>query len=249
MGVINIDQIRFKEACSVVIDQERARMGIGTLSEKTVHCVLKHYLEPNEDYHEVGIGSFYADICGPNGIYEIQTRDFGNLRRKLDLFLNEDKVTIVYPIPATKWLCWLDEETGEITKRRKSPKTGSPYVIFKELYRIKKYLKHPQLKIKIILMDMEETRLLNGWSKDRKKGSTRYDRIPISLEEEINIECIKDYLMFLPITLPNQFTSKDYAKETKSPLALAQTALNILTYLNIVKRVGKQGNSYVYEEK
>ena len=48
---------------------------------------------------------------------------------------------------------------------------------FKELYRIRRYLLRDGLRLKLVLLDMEEYRLLNGWSRDKKKGSTRFDRI------------------------------------------------------------------------
>ena len=88
----------------------------------------------------------------------------------------------------------IDEETGELTDPRKSPKKGSEYTAFKELYKIKSYLKKEGLTIVLLFLDMEEYRLLNGWSRDKKKGSTRYDRIPTALVEEVEIDDIRDYL-------------------------------------------------------
>ena len=46
---------------------------------------------------------------------------------------------------------------------------------FKELYKIRPFLKNENLRFRFALIDMEEYRLLNGWSKDKKKGSERYD--------------------------------------------------------------------------
>ena len=103
-------------------------------------------------------------------ILEIQTRSFDRLREKLDRFLPLCPVTIVYPIPHEKRLIWIDEETGELSSPRKSPLTGNPYMAFKELYRIRKYLLRDGLHLKLVLLDMEEYRLLNGWSRDKKKG-------------------------------------------------------------------------------
>ena len=40
------DAARFLAACDRIIHTEHIENGIGTLSEKTVHSVLKHYLEP-----------------------------------------------------------------------------------------------------------------------------------------------------------------------------------------------------------
>ena len=40
-----MDQEHFLRACRQVMGEERERAGIGTLSEKTVHAVLKRYFE------------------------------------------------------------------------------------------------------------------------------------------------------------------------------------------------------------
>ena len=60
--------------------------------------------------------------------------------------------------------------------------------------KIKQYLPHPNLNIYLIGMEIEEIRLLNGWSKDGKKGSERFDRYPVSVKEELHIKNIDDYI-------------------------------------------------------
>ena len=241
-----MDRIAFEQAVQKIVYNERERYGIGTLSEKTLHAVVKNYMEPNEDYHEVPLEGYVADIFKDGEVVEIQTAHFNVLRRKLDKFLPLYKVTIVYPIPATKWVIWVDPETGLEVSKRKSPKKGSQYQAFRELYRIKTYLSHPNLRILFLFMDVEETKILDGWSNDKKRGATKYDRVPVELVDEMLFERIEDYRMMIPLEL-SEFTSKEYAKCAKIPVAHAQTALNIFHYLNLVERVGKRGNAYVYE--
>ena len=65
--------------------------------------------------------------------------------------------------------------------------------------------------------------------------------------EEVCIERREDYMQFIPFDLLEPFTTKDFSKSAKIPLSLAQTVLLILTDLEIVDRVGKQGNSYLYK--
>nr|MBP3599298.1 hypothetical protein [Eubacterium sp.] len=241
-----MDRKVFDQAIEKIVYQERERYGIGTLSEKTLHAVVKNYLEPNEDYHEVPLEGYVADIFRDGAVVEIQTANFNVLRRKLDKFLPLYPVTIVYPIPATKWVIWVDPETGEEVSRRKSPKKGSPYQAFKELYKIKQYLSHPNLRIRFLFIDLEETKILDGWSYDKKRGATKYDRVPKALVDEMYFERVEDYRMMIPAEL-SEFTTKDYAKSAKIPLPHAQTAMNIFHYLKLVERIGKKGNSYVYE--
>lgn len=239
----------FQTACDKVLTGQQGMNGIGTLSEKTVHAVLKNYLSPDELTQEIPVAGFVADIYTGREIIEIQTRNFDKLRRKLDSFLSICPVTLVYPIPHIKYLRWIHPATGEISAPRKSPKRGKPHTIFPELYKIRPFLSHPNLKLRIILMNMEEYRYLDGWSKDKKKGSTRCDRIPSALEEDIYIDSPAGYQYFLPNSLPDKFTSKDYKKATGIPLAHAQTALLLLHELGQIKRIGKLGNSFLYSIK
>ena len=241
-----MDEHKFNQAKEKVIGITRERHGIGTQSEKTVHAVLKHYYAPDEDTHEIYIDSYIADIYTGQEIIEIQTTQMNLLRRKLSYFLTQYPVTIVYPIPHQKWLGWIDKETGEITKLRKSPKIGSIYQIFIELYRIKQFLNHENLRFCFPFIDIEEYRLLDGWSKDKKKGSHRYDRVPVALKDEVRIECKEDYLQFIPYELPEPFTSKELAKAIKIHKRDATLVLNILNHVGAVERVGKKGNAFTY---
>ena len=237
----------FNNAKDKVLGNQRGNQGIGSLSEKTVHAILKNMYEPAGDYQEVAVLGYVADICKGNEIIEIQTANFNKMRAKLEKFLPEYNVTIVYPVPHLKWLLWIDNETGEVSKKRKSPKTGNVYTVFYELYKIKQFLKNENLRFKIVLMDVEEYRLLDGWSEDKKKGSHRYDRIPCNIAGEVSIDCIQDYVQLIPYDLPEQFSSKDYAKAAKVSTGVAGLAVNILNYLEVIKIVSKKGNAYIYE--
>ena len=243
-----MDTLRFEQAKEKIIGKDRQRLQIGTLSEKTVHAVVKHYYEPDEDKQEIPIEGLYADIFTGNEIIEIQTRSFDQVRKKLDRFLPEYPVTVVLPIPDTKWLIWIDEETGELTNPRKSPKKGSEYAAFKELYKIKPYLKKEGLTIVLLFLDMEEYRLLNGWSKDKKKGSSRYDGIPLRITREVRFERPSDYQVLIPDSLEGEFTCAEFAKAVKINNRQANLVLNILFYLEVVKRTGKRGRAFVYEK-
>ena len=242
-----MDILDFNKACDKVINVEREKNGIGTLKEKPLHAILKHYFEPNEDNHEIRTGRYVADIYNESGIIEIQTGNFNKLRGKLSVFLEQKPVTLVYPIPYTKWIIWMDEEKKEMTKRRKSPKTGSPYMVFRELYKIKDYLLHPNFNLCIVMLNTEEFKILNGWSKDKKKGATKLEQIPIKLVEELYIHEKEEYKKLIPDSLGTTFLSKDYKRATHLSLPNAQTALNVLYYVGAVKRVGKVGNAYIYE--
>ena len=140
-------------------------------------------------------------------------------------------------------------QTGEITQPRKSPRKGTPYTIFPELYKIKNFLVKPNLRIKIVMLNMEEYRFLDGWSEDKKKGSSRCDRIPTELVQEIYISEVKDYKLLIPESLKENFTSKDYKKATGLSASASTTAVHILNYVGIIERTGKKGRAYLYSRK
>lgn len=237
----------FEQAKLKVLLKQHDPHGFGTLQEKTVHAVMKLYYEPNEDYHEVPLEGYIADIYKDGQIIEIQNGNFNRLRDKLKAFLPYYQVMVVLPIPHYKWLIWLDEESGVLSGRRKSPVTGSVYSAFPELYKIKNLLTDPNLSFAFPLLDMDEYRLLNGWSKDKKKGSERYDRMPLALYDEVRFERKEDFVQVIPHELEEPFTVKEFAKAAKIHRDLAQITLHILYHMNLVERVGKRGREYLYE--
>lgn len=232
------------------VELARARQkagGIGTLGEKTLHAALKHYLCPQEDCQEQKVGRFVADILQGEEIIEIQTRNFSALNKKLPALLEHHKVTVVHPIPAQKWLYWLDPETGECSTGRKSPKQGSWLDGCYELCKVTGLLLHPGLSYRLLLMDMEEYRQLDGWGKEKKRGATRYERIPLRLQQELWLQSPEDFAQMLPQGLEEPFTVKALAKEGKISPALAAKAVRVLTKAGAICQVGKAGRAYLYE--
>lgn len=84
-----MDNYRFLQAKDFVVFSLDNKDHIGELNEKFLHAILKKYLEWDEKYHEVKIQRFVADVCFQNQIYEIQTRNFEKLKKKLDFFFNK----------------------------------------------------------------------------------------------------------------------------------------------------------------
>ena len=244
-----VDEKRFEAVKNNFIASKRERYGIGTLQEKTVHGILKDYYAPDKDMQEIPVNGYVADIFTGTEIIEIQTANFNKMRDKLTSFLPDYPVTIVYPIPHIKWIGWIDEETGSCSALRKSPLTGTVYRAFYELYKIKAFLSNKNLHLCFPLLDIEEYRLLNGWSRDKKRGSHRYDRIPIAMADEIRFDRIEDYMQLVPYDLEEPFTVTEFAKAVKIQKEEAQRVLHILNYLDILEQKGKKGRSYAYYVK
>lgn len=241
------DTEAFERAKKKIMESVRPKLGIGTLSEKSVHAILKNYYEPDESRQEVPVDNFVADICSDGKIIEIQTRQMEKLREKLGVFLPRHEVTVVHPITADKTLVLLDGETGRFVKMRKSPKKGNKYLVFPELYKIKMYLKDPNFRLRILLLAVQEYRLVNYGPWDKTLQSETYDRVPSAIVEEIAVDSLKDYRQFIPEGLDTPFTSKQFAKAARIPTDIAQSVLNILYFTGTLTRVGKEVNQYLYE--
>lgn len=240
-------RMRFDAACTAVITlAPRERHGIGMQSEKTLHAVLKNYIDPDEDHQEIPIDNYVADIYHDGRITEIQTAHMDAMRARLRCFLPQYPVRIVYPVPAEKWIIWVDPDTGELLKKNRSPLRGSFYHAFRELYRIRPFLLDPNLSFELMLIDLDEYRLLDGWSRDRKRGSHRYDRIPVRLRDRMVLTCPQDYMQFVPADLEEPFTSAELAKAVGFRKKGFSTVLLILTEAGVVERIGKRGNSWLY---
>lgn len=236
----------FDTICGQVLSGEHEKKGIGTLGERSLHAILKKYIENDTSMHEQKLGSFVADIYDGERITEIQTRNFFGLKKKLPVFLAAAPVTVVYPLPAVKYLSWIDPDTGEIVSRRKSGRPGRPADMMHELIHILPFLHDPNLTFRIMYLNIEEYRLMNGWGKDHKKGGVRQERIPTALISEHYIRNAADYLYFLPDELPAEFTVKDYRKCAKVSQTCSQRAVYILQYMGVIERFSKKGQAFIY---
>ncbi len=240
------DPADFLRTRDTVLSSERERNGIGTLAEKSLHLILKNYYEPLSAFHEQKIGRYVADILNEDGILEIQTRRFSAMRKKLEAFLAVTDVTVIHPVVRHKWMQWIDPETGEATAPRKSPKTGTVYDAFWELGAIPELLSHPRLTVCLVLLDMDETKLLNGYGKSKKRRATRADRVPRALLSETFLHTKDDYAALLPDSLPAQFTRTELCRAVGQPPEHAYTLIRVFSSVGVIAEDGKRGNAYLY---
>lgn len=265
-------QTRFSLLCEkeLTSDRSAAGEGIGTYKEKRLHAILKDFYCPEDGRTEVRLSDehltgdyavltdaatrratdrYVADIMTAEGdIVEIQTGGFYPLVKKLHFYLcaTKGRVTVVHPIVRTKWLRWMDEQTGELTERRRSPKKGDVKDVARELYWLLPYLAERRLTLCLPLLEVEETRLLNGWGNGGKRGSTRYDRFPLALCDEVVLASPEDYAaVFLPPPerLRAPFTAAEYAKATGLRGKAAYAMLRMLTELKFLTPAAPRGRA------
>jgi hypothetical protein len=227
------------------------RDSIGKYYEKTLHQVLKYYYEPDETRHELRVHGFIADIVLESGdVVEIQTSNLYKITKKLDILEKngDGKLIMVYPISAVKRVCWIDPNTGEMSKKSKSPKTRTIHDATIELYNMRHNLLRKNFELRLVLLDMDEYRYLNGWSKDGKRGSVRCDRIPVALLDEVVFSKKEDYLRFMPDGLPELFSTKDYSLAAKINARLAFYILSVLCAVGCLTKEGRIGHCNAYRK-
>lgn len=220
--------------------------GIGTLGERRLHAVIKHFFSPDSATQERRIGRYCADILFGNCITEVQTRRMDRLVDKLRVFLPAYEVTIVYPIARYKQLSWVDPESGEISPPRRSPIHGCVQDVLYELFYLREFLSHPHFHVHIMLFDMQEYRLLTGYGKQRKIRAPRAERLPRALIAEYTLDTPSDYARLIPDTLPETFTVAEYAVAVGIPLAARSRAMKVLTEVGSLQTCGRRGRAFLY---
>ena len=243
---MEVNKARFYNIVYNTTLDDHQRYNIGTYKEKKLHIMLKRYFEDDPEYHEVPVNGYIADICRDGVITEIETSGFTGLGPKLSAYLPEYSVNLVYPAPAKKYVSWIDPETSEISDRRISPKKVGVYDAIFELIRILPYVGHENLTVTVMLLEIDEYKLLDGWSRDRKKGASRYERIPVDLYDIIELSTPADFEKYIPEVCTNEFTVKEFSKAAKIREERARAVIKVFEKLSLIEKKGKRGRSYVY---
>ena len=245
---------------------------IGVLREKRLHAAIKLYLCPDEACHERPVADLLfeegevsakkrrmvADILMDGHILEVQTGGFFPLKEKIAWYLTHTpcRVTVIHPIPAVKYLSWINPEDGSIISRNKSPKRGRVKDVAKELYWVSEFIGNPRFSIRLMLVEVEEYRMADGWGRDGKRGSNRYERFPTALLGDVTLATPADYAAyFLPdsLSLPDTegnypvFTAAEYAKATGIRGRATYGVMHLLEQLRLVReQEEKIGRSKAY---
>ena len=224
---------------------------IGTLSEKSIHSIVKEYLESDKNLHEIKVGRYIADIKRGNDITEIQTQQFKKLLGKLNYYIECGyHTTIVYPLVENKYINWVDPSSIEVVERRKSSHRGVLQDIFKELYWVVDYLDNPLVDLTIVTLDAEEYKYLDGYGHNSKKRATKIDKVPTKVNNVVTIKSKSELSILIPDTLKDKrFTAKDFIKETKCNKRWAPSGLKLLREHEIIQIVAKKGNAFIYASK
>lgn len=250
-------RITFEKLCYEELSRVKERDGIGLYAEKRLHSVLKRWMYDDFTAHEQKvperggkISRFVADILTPEGeIVEIQTGGMYPLARKVAFYMEQTdyRVTLVHPLASEKWVSWLDPETGEVKERNRSTKREGVLHGVAQLKSIAQFLGNERLTVLFPLLTLEEFRLLDGWVKNPKRRSHRYELIPLSLQESAALCQKEDYAPYFPTDLPDRFTAKIFGKHTRLRGYDLYDAIAVFEALGFIRRLGKEGRSFVFE--
>ena len=241
--------VRFMRACVAALGYEIDQDSIGTYSERALHKVLKYYLEPRPEYHEIKLNGFIADIKNPDGIIEIQTRAFSRLKEKLASFLPQERVTVVYPVIAKKYLRYLDANTGELSERRSSTKRMTVFDTAYELYNIREFLSYENLSLKLIFLEAEQIKRVG----ERVKVGKRYrdgvsiEKIPRKVLYEIDIRTRSDYSVFIPEGLSESFTATELGQRVGKRFKYGYSIISILEAVGLIEGPFPEGRKKLYK--
>jgi hypothetical protein len=128
--------------------------------------------------------------------------------------------------------------------------------VAKELYWLSDYIGNPRVSVRLLLLEIEEYRLADGWSRDKKRGSNRYERFPTALLGDVTLTTPADYAdYFLPpaLSAPDGegnyplFTAAAYAKATGIRGRATYSMIHLMEKLGLVEeQEEKAGRSKTY---
>jgi hypothetical protein len=221
-------------------------MPIGTEKESSLHRALKtEYAGANGEL-EVPYGGFVCDAVSTEGdIIEVQTGSLKPLVKKLKCLCAEHEVRVIYPVIVVKHI-EVYEADGSLRYRRRSPRKGNEWDIFRSLIYAIELTGFPRLTINLALVDVIEQRVDNGKGSWRRKGISIKDRILQTRRGTVVLSRKKDYLRFAPFKKQEEWTVRELAGKAKINKFLARKTVYVLVKMGLVGQTGKKGRERVY---
>jgi hypothetical protein len=219
---------------------------IGTRRESSLHRALKFRYSGQNGRTEQVCGEYVCDCITETGeIIEIQTGSFGPLKEKLKKLASRRPVRIVHPVIITKYIETYDTE-AVLLRRRKSPRRGSPWDLFKSLLYAPELPLLRGVSVELALVDVLERRVQDGKGSWRRGGTSIAGRELAGWHESIILKKPGDYRRFIPAARKGDFTAASLALDAGIPAALARKTLYVLGKMGVVERTGKEGRFYTY---
>lgn len=215
------------------------------MGETTLHQQLKAIYAAQGGQTEAKLNGYLIDVQTPDLLIEIQTRNFGSLRPKLEALLPDHKIRIVYAIPQEKWLVKINAE-GEMLERRRSPRRGRIEHLFQQLVYLPAYLQHPHFSLEVLMIQEEELRRNDGRGSWRRGGWSICDRRAVCIIERHLFEQPADFLALLPDALLEPFSTRELATAARIPTHLAYQMVYTFRQLGLIEQTGQRGRTRLF---
>ncbi len=240
------DKLKFDNLVRDVAVFGRDDAGIGTYKEKSLHYILKNFFCPDKDYHETSYKGYVADIMKDGFITEIQSSSLSGMKGKLDAFLDENCVRIVFPIIMKNTIVWIDPDTGDVTRSRRAVKGHDLYELVRQLIYILDYLRDPNLTVTAVMLCADDYRMLDGRGPDRKIGAAKLDKVPTELIDIRDLVFPDDLAALVPEKLPEIFTRDEFAASVHLRGRALWAVLKVLSEMRVIVRVENDGRRHRY---
>lgn len=218
--------------------------------ETSLHRQLKAHYAAKAGQQEVVCGDYRIDAVRRGQLIEIQHGSLAAIRNKIARLLEDNRVKVVKPIVAKKYLVKLDKKGGEVVGRRLSPKRGTLLDLFDELVYFTRVFPHPRLILEVALVEVEELRY-PGHGKRRRRRERDFqieDQRLVELLDVHRFRTLADLRRLLPKTLPQPFHTQHIAEGLDVPRWIAQRIAYCLRETGAIRLVGKQGNALLYRQ-
>ncbi len=186
---------------------------------------------------------YIIDALVGNELIEIQTRNFGALKPKLAALLGSHTLRLVYPVAVEKWIVRSDAPFS----RRKSPQRGRYEDVFRELVYLADWPAHPNLRLEVLLVRVEEERRSDGRGSWRRGGVSIIGRRLLEVVESRRFDTPHDLLALLPPSLPAQFTHTELAQHAGLPTYLCSRMTYTLRTLGLIQVCGRAGRKIIFQ--
>jgi hypothetical protein len=208
------------------------------MTEYSLHSEIKDWYSALGGQVEVKVEDFIVDVVKDDLLIEIQTRNLSAIKQKLRKLLVNNQVRLVYPIAKVKWIVHVSN-TGELVRKRRSPKKGKTIDLFTELISLPSLVNEKNFSFEVLLIEEEEHRCDDGKGSWRRKGVSIKDRKLLKVFERFVFENRTDFLRLLP-KLDAPFTNKSLAKKMGISVRLAQKITYCLRKMNLIIVDGKK---------
>jgi hypothetical protein len=217
------------------------------MGESSLHESIKLAYSRPGDLLEEQVGEYVIDIIRRNLLIEIQTANFSSIKTKLKTLVEDHKVRLVHPISKMKWIVRTDTDGETELSRRKSPKKGRLEDLFNELVYLPDLMSHANFSIELLYISSEDVLINDGKGSWRRKYWSVHDRRLLEIADRAVFCEPTDFLKLLPASLPKQFTTRDLSQIKKLPIRLTRKMAYCLRLMNVIKIVGRNKGSNLYE--